>query len=108
MVQTLHCHKNNCVASQKYKPSLSKTEQDKLRKQFTRRLALHLRKVREDKGLTQEDVAFKAGVNTAYYGHLERGVYSPTMFVIWRISQALGITIEEFMFEFDFSPTEQN
>jgi len=95
------------VASPKYKPSLSKGEQDKLRKQFTNKLALHLRKVREEKGITQEDLAFKAGVNTAYYGHLERGVYSPTMFVIWKISQALGISIEEFMSGFDSSTVEQ-
>lgn len=89
------------MSSSKYKPSLSKGEQDKLRKQFTRKLALHLRKVREDKGLIQEELAFKAGVNTAYYGHLERGVYSPTMFVIWRLSQALGLTLEDFMNSFD-------
>lgn len=94
------------MASPKYKPSLSKREQDELRKQFTHQLALHLKKIREAKELTQEDLAFKAGINTAYYGHLERGVYSPTMFVIWRISQALGVSIEEFMSGFDSSPIE--
>jgi transcriptional regulator with XRE-family HTH domain len=76
---------------------MPKDEQAKLRKQFTRKLALHLRSVREEKGLTQEDLAFKAGVSTAYYSHLERGVYSPTMFVIWRIAQALGLSMEQFM-----------
>lgn len=96
------------MASPKYQPSLSKEERDKLRKEFTSKLALHLRSVREEKGFTQEDLAFKAGINTAYYGHLERGVYSPTMFIIWRISQSLGITIEEFMSGFDSPPTKQN
>ena len=86
----------------KYKPSLSKPEQDKLRKQFTRKLAIHLRSVREEKGLTQEDLAFKAGINTAYYSHLERGVYSPTMFVIWKIAEALKIDLENFMKGFDY------
>jgi len=89
------------VASPKYKPSLPKTEQDQARRQFTRKLAIHLRSIREDKGFTQEDLAFKAGINTAYYSHLERGVYSPTMFVIWKISQALGIKIEDFMKNFE-------
>ncbi|QQS44567.1 helix-turn-helix transcriptional regulator [Candidatus Roizmanbacteria bacterium] len=95
------------MSSPKYKPSLSKSEQDKLRKQFTRKLALHLRKVREEKGLTQEDLAFKAGVNTAYYSHLERGVYSPTMFVIWRLAQALGLDLENFMTGFESRDSEQ-
>ena len=51
--------------------------------------------------MTQEDLAFKAGINTAYLGHLERGVYSPTMFVIWRLAQALNMGMEEFMKDFD-------
>lgn len=101
MVHTSYSFNNTYVASPKYKPSLSKSDQDKLRKQFTRKLALHLRAVREEKGLTQEDLAFKAGVNTAYYSHLERGIYSPTMFVIWRIAQALDLKIEQFMKGFD-------
>lgn len=95
------------MSSPKYKPSLSKSEQDKLRKQFTRKLALHLRKVREEKGLTQEDLAFKAGVNTAYYSHLERGVYNPTMFVIWRLAQALELDLERFMTGFESRSSEQ-
>lgn len=95
------------MSSPKYKPSLSKSEQDKLRKQFTRKLALHLRKVREEKGLTQEDLAFKAGVNTAYYSHLERGVYNPTMFVIWRLAQALELDLEKFMTGFESRNSEQ-
>jgi len=89
------------VSLPKYKPSLSKSEQARLRKQFTKRLAIHLRKVRDEKEMTQEDLAFKAGINTAYLGHLERGVYSPTMFVIWRLAQALNMGMEEFMKDFD-------
>ncbi|MEO8581779.1 MAG: helix-turn-helix transcriptional regulator [Patescibacteria group bacterium] len=85
------------MASPKYKPSLPRTEVDQQRKQFTHKLAIHLRSLRDDKGFTQEELAFKAGINTAYYSHLERGVYSPTMFIMWRIAQALGIKLEELM-----------
>lgn len=72
-----------------------------MRQQFTRKLALHLRKVREEQGLTQEDLAFRAGINTAYYSHLERGIYSPTMFVIWRLAQALKLDLDQFLRGFD-------
>lgn len=85
------------MASPKYRPSLSKEEQEKIKTQFTEVLASHIRKVRDEKGMTQEDLAFKAGINTAYLGHLERGVYSPTMFVIWRLAEALDMNMEEFM-----------
>lgn len=89
------------MASPKYRPSLSKEEQEKLRKEFTGLLSTHLRARREKAGLTQEDVAWKSGLNSAYYSHLERGIYSPTMFVIWRIAQALDMTMEQFMDGFE-------
>jgi len=89
------------VASPKYRPSLSKEEQEKLRKEFTDLLSAHLRAKREESGLTQEDLAFKAGLNTAYYSHLERGVYSPTFFVIWRIAQAMNMKVEQFLQDFE-------
>lgn len=89
------------MSSPKYKTSLSKEEQEKLRKEFTDLLSAHLRAKREESGLTQEDLAWKAQLNTAYYSHLERGVYSPTMFVVWRIAQALGMSMEDFMQGFE-------
>lgn len=92
---------NIYVASPKYRPSLSKEEQEKLRKEFTDLLSAHLRAKREESGLTQEDLAFKAGLNTAYYSHLERGVYSPTFFVIWRIAQAMNMKVEQFLQDFE-------
>lgn len=101
MVHTWDSFNNIYVSSPKYRPSLSKEEQEKLRKEFIDLLSAHLRAKREESGLTQEDLAFKAGLNTAYYSHLERGVYSPTFFVIWRIAQALGISLDEFMKGFE-------
>lgn len=76
---------------------MPKEEQAKLRKQFTHHLAIHLRRVREDNGFKQEELAHKAGISTAYYGHLERGVYSPTMFVLWRLAKAMKLNMEQFM-----------
>ena len=76
-------------------------DQEKIKLQFTKALAEHIKKIRDQKGITQEDLAFKAGINTAYLGHLERGIYSPTMFVIWRIADALDMSMEEFMKAFE-------
>jgi len=92
---------NISVSSPKYRPSLSKEDQEKLRKEFTDLLSSHLRAKREESGMTQEDLAWKSGLNTAYYSHLERGIYSPTLFVIWRIAQALDMKVEQFMKGFD-------
>ena len=81
----------------KYKSPLTRKGEEKLKAQFRKRLARHIKKVRKEKKITQEQLAFDAGLNSAYIGHLERGVYSPTLYVVWKISQALKINLIEFL-----------
>lgn len=64
---------------------------------FTNKVAEHVRKVREHKHVSQEDLAFKAGLNPAYVSHLERGVYSPTLYVFWKLAKALGMSVSELL-----------
>ncbi len=47
-------------------------------------------------GLSQEKLALAAGINTAFLGHLERGLKSPTMTTLDKIIKALGISYCEF------------
>lgn len=86
--------------SLKYKSTITKKEEEKLKRQFTKGLAKHLKRIRKQKGLSQEELAFRAGLNSAYIGHLERGIYSPTLYVIWKISQALDVSLREFLSDF--------
>lgn len=72
-------------------------EEVSLRKEFTRQLATHLKKIRKEKKISQEELAHRAGLNSAYIGHLERGIYSPTLFVVWKIAKALGSTLNDFL-----------
>ncbi len=51
-----------------------------------------LRKAREQAGLTQEDLAFKARIHRTYVSQLERDRKSPTLAVLFRICEALGIS----------------
>lgn len=50
-----------------------------------------LKKAREAAGLTQEQLAFKAGVHRTYVSLLERDRKSPTLDVLFRICKALGV-----------------
>lgn len=52
-----------------------------------------LRKIRETRGLTQEEFAFLCDISRAYYGRLERGEHSITLDLCQRISNALGISL---------------
>ena len=54
-------------------------------------LGEELRSAREAAGLTQEQLAERAGVHRTYVSMLERDQKSPTVQVLFRICEAMGI-----------------
>lgn len=72
-----------------------KTEQ-----QFRKAIGLALlntRNAMSEEGIkvTQEDVAFQAGISTRYYGSIERGNVSPTLYTLAKIADALQMSLHE-------------
>jgi len=55
-------------------------------------LGEELRKARLAAGMTQEELSFEAGLHRTYVNQLERDKKSPTVNVLFRICDALGIT----------------
>jgi len=78
-----------------FKTPLDEAHNRKLRKEYTARLSSKLKEVRKEKRLTQQELAEKAGLHLTYVGHLELGKYHPTVFVMWKIAKALGVTMKE-------------
>lgn len=58
-----------------------------------------IRRFRHLRGLSQEQLALQAGLNTAFLGHLERGLKSPTITTLEKLVKALDITFEELFAE---------
>lgn len=56
-----------------------------------------LRKLRCEKGLSQEELALNVGLHRTYISQLERGLKSPSLKTIKRISDELGTTASEIM-----------
>jgi transcriptional regulator with XRE-family HTH domain len=54
-------------------------------------VARNLRILRKQKGLSQEELAFQAGINRNYVGQIEREEKSPTIDVIEKLSVSLGV-----------------
>lgn len=54
------------------------------------RLARNLRKLRQEKGLSQEAFADLAGIHRTYISDLERGARNPTITIVDRLAVALG------------------
>jgi transcriptional regulator with XRE-family HTH domain len=56
-----------------------------------RQFGLELRRMREARGFTQEDLAFKARMNVTYVSDLERGINNPTLAIIASLCFALKV-----------------
>jgi transcriptional regulator with XRE-family HTH domain len=57
-----------------------------------------IRKLREDRGLTQAEVAKRADVSKQYVTMLERGTRkAPSLPVLKRIAKALGVPVTELL-----------
>jgi transcriptional regulator with XRE-family HTH domain len=61
-----------------------------VRKKFGKQL----RALREARGWSQEEFADRAGLHRTYVSAVERGVRNPTLTVLGRLANALGISIE--------------
>ncbi|MGE8104771.1 helix-turn-helix domain-containing protein [Allorhizobium sp. NPDC080224] len=57
--------------------------------------AKNLRKSRQAKGLSQEELAHLASIDRTYVSSLERAVYSPSIEVLEKLAHALGVQPED-------------
>jgi transcriptional regulator with XRE-family HTH domain len=57
------------------------------------RLAKNLRRLRQQRELSQEDFAFEAGIHRTYISDLERGARNPTISVVERLAKALKVKV---------------
>jgi transcriptional regulator with XRE-family HTH domain len=83
------------MSKMQLKSNLTPNQNIKLRREFTIRLAERLREIRKSKDMTQQQLAESSGLHLTYIGHLELAKYHPTVFVMWKISKALGVSIDE-------------
>ncbi len=57
--------------------------------------AERLRNLRKEKGLTQNELADKAGMNGRHMSRYETGALKPPQRTIRRLAEALGVSVEE-------------
>ena len=64
-------------------------------KDVEKRFGKRVRELRLAKGLSQEELAYRAGVHRTYLGGIERGERNPALKNISAIAEALGVTLSE-------------
>lgn len=60
-----------------------------------KKLGQKIYQLRKEKNMTQEDLAFKVGVDRSYMGFLERGEKNATVKVLAKISNTLKVSLSE-------------
>lgn len=69
---------------------------------LTKNIGSNIRKYRLKKDISQEALAFSSGIHPAYIGRLERGEKCPTIDTLFKICEALEISVCEMLnFEID-------
>ena len=69
-------------------------------KDVRKRFGERVRELRHEKGLSQEELAFRAKIHRTYLGGIERGERNPALKNIASIAGALGVSLCK-LFEFD-------
>ena len=65
-------------------------------------LANVLKKLRVGAGVSQEELAFKAGLHPTYISQLERGLKNPTFKTLCKIAPAVGVGIVELVKQVEY------
>ena len=63
------------------------------KEEFTKKLGLNIKRIREEKKISQEELAHQAKLYRTYPNHIERGRYSPSAYVIHKIAKALRVEV---------------
>ena len=59
----------------------------------------NVRRLRQQRKLTQEQLAFEAEIDLTYMGGIERGKRNPSLLVMARIADALGVPLLKLLSE---------
>jgi transcriptional regulator with XRE-family HTH domain len=60
-------------------------------------VAKNVGRLRRQRGLTQEELAFQAKIDLTYLGGIERGRRNPSLLVMARIAKALSVPLPKLL-----------
>lgn len=66
-----------------------------------------IREIRNAQGISLEELSFKAGLNAAHLGQIERGLRNPTIETLERIATALDVSFYDLISSAETLPRER-
>ena len=67
---------------------------EEMKQQVRERIGNRIAGLRKKAGLTQEELAMRAGLQRTHVGRIEAGRYAVTLEVVQAIAEALGMTVD--------------
>lgn len=55
----------------------------------------NLKRIRKEKGWSQEELAFESGLHRTYISGIERGARNPTVLILAKIADTLEVSVSE-------------
>ena len=71
-------------------------------------LGQRIRHIRNERQMSQEELAFKAGISAAHLGQIERALKNPTIDTISKIAGALNVPLSDLFREESVVPTKES
>ncbi len=62
-------------------------------------IAVNLKNIRKSQNIAQEKLALEAGVDRTFVSKIERGVGNPSLEVLLRLSNRLGVSVADLLAE---------
>ena len=66
-------------------------------KELLKQFGANLKRLRESKGMSQEELCFKSGLSKNQIGNIERGEVNTTLSSLYAVSIALDINLPEIL-----------
>lgn len=67
---------------------------EEMKQQLRERIGNRIAALRKKAGLTQEELALRAGLQRTHVGRIEAGRYAVTLEVVQAIAEAIGMTVD--------------
>ena len=64
---------------------------------YLKRLGERIRNIRQKKGLSQEELAFKINSARSFIGCIERGEKAPSVYILYKIAVILDVSVGDLM-----------
>ena len=63
--------------------------------EIRRLVGQNVRRIRKDRGWSQEELAFESGLHRTYISGIERGARNPTILILARLAETLQVTVDQ-------------